>query len=728
MGQRINDGGFQRCGARMLRGVQWSGFDRQLRQRWLVSRAGCSRVSEMAPAAWFLHRTLTLLRSAYFTTESYPAHQRLSAWRGTLERLSLHVRSMQSHGTVHGTVSSAVSPLGLTFARISSGPQELSYRNATRGGAICLSLHLEGEAVLVDEARETSIDSGDIVFGPTGASGGLSLQSEFRQLLVTIPREAFRSRLPTPLSLKVGRLPRDCGIGRVFSGMLESVAEQIHQLTAAQLHPIEIALSEFLVSNLVDAQSDAPLPDRMGHIGNEATHLHHVSQHIENRLSDPGLCVDAVADHIGVSTRYLQKLFESTGETFTHYVRLRRLERCRVDLVNPLFAHLSIGDICFRWNFSDAAHFSRAFREQYQVSPREYRREVGATISKKVLLHTHRGWPGSAGPAFALHSACERVAQEPQPPYPGLRHHHLSLSAATVCPADRAEPPRCIVEVTSGDVVTLETACAGVNRDYLRLFKVDAELEQLLNANRGEPLCTGALAVRGAQPGDVIELRIIDTRVRSCTQPHYRGRTLGLQQGGDTATVFELETNDPGAAARAIRRFDGNDQIQRRVRIPLQLHFGLISLAASQRSSAERIADARAGKGATLYLPVRVAGGLLSVGRPRASSAIECSLTGVFQLILHRRRDWEHAPHSVPAFPLLETADEWVISTQMHDQSALELCIAELHRNMTGFLMTGRGLSADEARTAVSVALDVDVTHADGRWSARASLRKALIE
>lgn len=666
-----------------------------------------------------------MLRSAYFTTESYPAHQRVSAWRGTLERLSLHVRRIDSHAHVHGTVSSAVSPQGLTFARISSGPQELSYQNANRSGAICLSLHLEGEAVLVDEARETSIDSGDIVFGPTGASGGLSLQSDFRQLLVTIPREVFRSRLPTPLSLKVGRLPGDCGIGRVFSGMLESVADKIDRLTAAQLRPIEIALSEFLVSNLADAQLDATLPDRLGGIGNEATHLHHVSQHIENRLSDPGLCVDAVADHIGVSTRYLQKLFESTGETFTHYVRLRRLERCRVDLVNPLFAHLSIGDICFRWNFSDAAHFSRAFREQYRVSPREYRREIGATISKKVLLHTNRGWPGSSRTAIELPR--QRIAQAPQPPYPGLRHHHLPLSAATVHPAARAQPPRCIVEVASGDVVTLETICAGVNRDYLRLFKVDTELEQLLDANPGEALCTGALAVRGAQPGDVLELRIIDARLRSCTQPRYSGRTLGLQQGRERATLFELDMNDSAAAARAIRQFDGNEQIQQRVRIPLQLHFGLISQASAQQSCADCIADARAGKGSILYLPVRVAGGLLSVGRPRASSAIECSLTGVFQLILHRQRDREHVQRAAPAFPLLETADEWVISTQMHDQSALEHCIAQLHRNMTAFLMTGRGLSADEASTAVCVALEVDVTHADGRWSVRASLQKALI-
>ena len=284
-----------------------------------------------------------MLNSAYFTTDSYPAHQRLSAWRGTLERLSLHVRNVAATGAVHGTVSSAVSPQGLTFARISAGPQDLGYQDATRHGAICLSLHLEGEAMLVDESRQTLIDSGDIVFGPTGATGGLSLKSDFRQLLVTIPREAFRSRLPTPLSLKVGRLPGNSGIGHVFSGMLGSVAEKIDQLTIAQLRPIEIALSEFLVSNLTNPEEFVA----KGDAACARATLHRISQHIEWRLSDPDLCVDAIAAQFGVSTRYLQKLFESAGETFTHYVRLRRLERCRADLVNPLFAHLSISDVCF---------------------------------------------------------------------------------------------------------------------------------------------------------------------------------------------------------------------------------------------------------------------------------------------------------------------------------------------------------------------------------------------
>jgi acetamidase/formamidase len=62
-------------------------------------------------------------------------------------------------------------------------------------------------------------------------------------------------------------------------------------------------------------------------------------------------------------------------------------------------------------------------------------------------------------------------------------------------------------------------------------------------------------------------------------------------------------------------------------------------------------------------------GGLFSVGDPHASqgdselcgTAIECSLTGVFQFILHKAADLRDEPFADIDYPLVETADEWVL-------------------------------------------------------------------
>jgi acetamidase/formamidase len=77
----------------------------------------------------------------------------------------------------------------------------------------------------------------------------------------------------------------------------------------------------------------------------------------------------------------------------------------------------------------------------------------------------------------------------------------------------------------------------------------------------------------------------------------------------------------------------------------------------------------RVGKGATLYYPVAVPGALMSVGDSHASqgdselcgTAIECSLTGTFQLIVHKKAALEHTALAGVNFPMLETQDDWVL-------------------------------------------------------------------
>jgi len=88
---------------------------------------------------------------------------------------------------------------------------------------------------------------------------------------------------------------------------------------------------------------------------------------------DGALTPGRIAEEHGVSLRYLQKLFTLSGKTFSNYVRTRRLERCRAELISPLYADLSITEICYRWGFNASAHFSRAFRAHYNASPSEYR-------------------------------------------------------------------------------------------------------------------------------------------------------------------------------------------------------------------------------------------------------------------------------------------------------------------------------------------------------------------
>jgi len=43
----------------------------------------------------------------------------------------------------------------------------------------------------------------------------------------------------------------------------------------------------------------------------------------------------------------------------------------------------------------------------------------------------------------------------------------------------------------------------------------------------GVHICTGPIYVRGAQFGDILEVRILDMYPRACANPEYKNRTFG---------------------------------------------------------------------------------------------------------------------------------------------------------------------------------------------------------
>lgn len=98
-----------------------------------------------------------------------------------------------------------------------------------------------------------------------------------------------------------------------------------------------------------------------------------VTAFIEANLDDPDLSPQAIAAACHVSTGYLHKLFRASDTSVSRFVRDRRLEQRRRDLLDPGQGALAVSAIGAHWGFVDAAHFSRTFKAAYGVSPREYR-------------------------------------------------------------------------------------------------------------------------------------------------------------------------------------------------------------------------------------------------------------------------------------------------------------------------------------------------------------------
>ena len=194
-------------------------------------------------------------------------------------RLRLPVEAAPEDDGGSASVTCLVSPIGIEFSKVSAGAQEISGRNPDQPAAVWLALLLAGDAVLSDGVQEAPIAPGKAIFGPTGVAAALRFKTRFRLLFITVPRVALDHRLVKPRGLRVGRLPAEEAMNQIFSSLLRAVAERLDDLTADQLRPVELAVTEFLAAALVDE----PTQTRDATGAREAR-LHRIRQTIETLL------------------------------------------------------------------------------------------------------------------------------------------------------------------------------------------------------------------------------------------------------------------------------------------------------------------------------------------------------------------------------------------------------------------------------------------------------------
>jgi acetamidase/formamidase len=194
------------------------------------------------------------------------------------------------------------------------------------------------------------------------------------------------------------------------------------------------------------------------------------------------------------------------------------------------------------------------------------------------------------------------------------------------------------------------------------------------------------------------------------------------------------------------------------VKVPARLHFGTMGLAPSEEDfvssippsyTGGNIDDWRVGKGAKMFYPVAVPGAFFSVGDPHAAqgdselggTAIETSLTGDFEFILHKHRDLGGTPLEGLTHPMLETADAWSVygftfpnylaelganaQLDVANHSSLDRAMRDAFRKLRRFLMTVHKMSEDEAISLMSVGADFGVTQVvDANWGVHGTIRK----
>lgn len=311
-------------------------------------------------------------------------------------------------------------------------------------------------------------------------------------------------------------------------------------------------------------------------------------------------------------------------------------------------------------------------------------------------------------------------------------HHRLAATPKTIAWGHYSASTKPVLTIRSGDTVEIETVsgnprmleAAGLPADQVPQALRDIYLE-VKDRGPGGHLLTGPVYIEGAEPGDVLEVRL--RRIELNVGYSYNVFRPG---SGFLPDDFPYSRSKivPLDRQRMVGRFAPG------IEIPLRPFFGSMGVAPPESSGRLNSAPPwiHAGNmdnkefvaGTTVYIPVHVRGALFQTGDGHAAqgdgevdiTALETGLTGTFEFHVRKGRSLNWARGETPTH---------YITMGFHADltEATRLAV----REMIDFLVAEKKLSRDDAYMLTSTAVDLRITQlVDGNKGVHAMCPKSL--
>jgi acetamidase/formamidase len=317
--------------------------------------------------------------------------------------------------------------------------------------------------------------------------------------------------------------------------------------------------------------------------------------------------------------------------------------------------------------------------------------------------------------AAALSTALSAIAFAPAAAH-APKTHRLEATPATVAYGYYWSEAPPVLRIESGDIIDVDTLLtntpAGLAKAGVPDDKIQASLKAIVSEVTGERrgpgghILTGPVYVEGAEPGDVLEVKILSI-------------DLAIEYGYNGCSGFLPENCESGLPVKilALNRRKMTAEFLPGIVIPLQPFYGSIGLAPAPEMG--RVSSNPPGRhagnldnreliaGSTLYIPIFVRGALFEIGDGHAAqgdgevdqTAIETSLRGRLQLTV--RKDLKLT------WPRAETATDFI---SMATDPDLTIATKAAIQEMVDFLVSEKHLTRHQAYQLVSIAGHVVVT------------------
>ncbi|WP_027552701.1 AraC family transcriptional regulator [Bradyrhizobium sp. Cp5.3] len=306
------------------------------------------------------------------STDAFPARQRLAMWR---ELYGRNIASVDIEPIGDEPFHASVTFQGLPGVGLVSGSRSPAHYHATRQhlararDGFGLSMLMSGAATTQQLGREIICRPGtaSVISGTDPSVNTMHSFGSF--ITIVLPRPEVSALVPDLGAAYARQIPAENGALQLLIRYVQTLHES---------GPLEVELAKAAANHIVDlaalaigANADAAHEARQR--GVAAARLQSIKAEIRERVGDGDLSAATIALRHGVTPRYVQKLFERDGTTFSEFVLARRLERALRMLRDPDFAALTISVIAFECGFSELSYFNRTFRRAYNATPSDIR-------------------------------------------------------------------------------------------------------------------------------------------------------------------------------------------------------------------------------------------------------------------------------------------------------------------------------------------------------------------
>lgn len=308
-----------------------------------------------------------------FDVSDAPAEARLGEWTEVLYETfyPLDLISPQVEFS-SGTLSILDLP-GVRLGTIDSDPMHVFRRrqhlSSSGGDYYYIPMPMRDTLYLRQFGREAAVAPGDFAVVATADMYQYEQGTKNRLATLRIDGPLMRERVPLIDDLVSQTCDGHAPLVQVFVDFVHSVMRQSDRLdndSAAAMTPHLLDLMALALTAPVDAMKSSESSVRLAH-------LRRITRMIEDRMDDESLGPGLLARDLGLSERYIQKMFADRGETLSGTIRARRIATAQRRLLDPTRRSSSIASIAFSVGFSDPAHFSRIFKSIVGMSPSEYR-------------------------------------------------------------------------------------------------------------------------------------------------------------------------------------------------------------------------------------------------------------------------------------------------------------------------------------------------------------------